>query len=124
MNSVQKPCRQNLAIRFASAHMKQGSETPKKHSLLERILFVLITLVVSGMGALSFFTSYAPARSTRFGIAGPLFGQVAQDFGLAIFVVGLLPLAIFARSAAQAGWFLAIIFVSFLAAVFLPLALR
>lgn len=104
--------------------MKQTSNTPKKHSLLARILFFLITLVVSGMGALSCFSQYAPARSTRFGYTAPLFGQVAQDFGLAIFVIGLLPLAIFARSAAQAGWFLALIFVLFLAAVFLPLALR
>ena len=104
--------------------MKQASDVPQRHSLLTRILFLLITLVVSGMGALSFITSYAPARSTRFGIAGPLFGQVAQDFGLAIFVIGLLPLAIFARGSKQAGWFLVVMFVLFLAAVFLPLIYR
>ncbi len=101
--------------------MNQTSDKPKKQPLLARILALLITLVFSGVGALSFFSLYAPARSTRFGYAGPLFGQVAQDFGLAIFVIGLLPLAIFARSSKQAGWFLAVILVLFWVAVFLPL---
>ncbi|TXL68923.1 hypothetical protein [Zeimonas arvi] len=81
-----------------------------------RITAALMT--VSGLGALSFFSSYAPGRWTRFGYAGPLFGDAARDFGLAVFVIGLLPLAFFARSARQAGWFAGCIVVLFWAAIF------
>ena len=80
-----------------------------------------MTLVFSGLGALSYWSSYTPERSTRFGLAGPLLGEAAQDFGLAIFVIGLLPLAFFAKNAKQAGGFAAVIAVLFLVAVFAPL---
>jgi hypothetical protein len=94
--------------------MQKTATARQKQPLLVRIVAVLMTLVVSGLGALSFFSSYAPGRSTRFGYAGPLFGDAARDFGLAIFVVGLLPLALFARSAKQAGWFAGMVAVVFL----------
>lgn len=51
-------------------------------------------------------------------LTGPLFGDAARDFGLAVFVIGLLPLAFFARSARQAGWFAGCIVVLFWAAIF------
>lgn len=104
--------------------MKQPLHTPKKQPVLVRILAVLMTLVVSGTGALSFFTLYAPARWSRFGQTGPLFAEDAQVFGLAVFVIGLLPLIFFARSAKEAGWLGAVIVVAFWAAVFVPLAYR
>ena len=97
--------------------MTKIAPAPTRQPLLVRITAALMTLVVSGLGALSFLSSYAPGRWTRFGYAGPLFGDAAQGFGLAVFVIGLLPLAFFAKSARQAGWFAVCIVVSFWVAI-------
>lgn len=104
--------------------MKQTPDTPTKQPVLVRVLAVVMTLVFSGLGALSYFSSYTPERSSRFGMTAPLYGDAAQDFGLAIFLIGLLPLALFAKNAKQAGWFGAVIAVMFLVAVFAPLIYR
>lgn len=80
-----------------------------------------MTLVVSGIGLSSVVSLYAPARWARFGQAGPLFGDDARHFGLAMIVIGLLPLAFFARSQRQAGWIVVVVLVSFWVVVFAPL---
>ena len=104
--------------------MKHPSDSRKQPAALARVAALLITLGVSGLGALSYFSSHAPARWTRFGDSGPLSGETARDFGLAIFVIGLLPLAFFARSAKHAGWFATIVVVAFWVLVFVPLMVR
>ena len=45
-------------------------------------------LTVVAMGVLAVVTEYAPARSTRFGMAGPLFDGDAVHFGVTMIFVG------------------------------------
>lgn len=101
--------------------MTQTSEDRVQKSLLIRVTAALMSLVVSGIGALSFFSGYAPERSTRFGMAGPLFGDQAEHYGIALFIIGLMPLAFFARSNKQAGRYIAVVLVAFWIAAFGPL---
>ena len=70
-----------------------------------RLLGLLMTIVFSGSGLFAAFTEYAPERSTRFGMAGPLFGDVAVSFGITIAIFGLMPLALCAKTARGAGFF-------------------
>lgn len=70
-----------------------------------RLLAMLMTLVVSGIGLLAVFTQYAPERWTRFGYTAPLEGHVATVFGLSVFFFGLLPLMLTARSPRTAAVF-------------------
>lgn len=58
------------------------------------------------LGVLAVVTEFAPARSTRFGMAGPLFDGDAVHFGVTmIFVELAAPLpGFFARTARGAGW--------------------
>ena len=70
-----------------------------------RVLGVLMSVVFSGSGLLSVFTGYAPERSTRFGMTGPLFGELAASFGITIAIFGLMPLALCAKTARGAGAF-------------------
>ena len=69
--------------------------------LYVKAVAALMTLVVSGLGLLAFFSRYAPPRWTRFGYMAALEGSSAQTFGLALFFYGLIPLMFFARSAKQ-----------------------
>ena len=69
-----------------------------------RFLFGLISLTVVALGVLAVVTEYAPARSTPFGMAGPLFDGDAVHFGVTMIFVGLAPLGFFARTARGAGW--------------------
>jgi hypothetical protein len=69
-----------------------------------RFLFALISLTVVALGVLAVVTEFAPARSTRFGMAGPLFDGDAVHFGVTMIFVGLAPLGFFARTARGAGW--------------------
>ena len=73
--------------------------------LIVKVLAVLMTGVVSGLGLLAMITAYAPERWTRYGLAGPLEGDVARSFGVSIFLFGLLPLMLVARTQKQAMWF-------------------
>ena len=77
--------------------------------LYVKAVAALMTLVVSGLGLLAFFSRYAPPRWTRFGYMAALEGSSAQTFGLALFFYGLIPLMFFARSAKQAGWIGAVV---------------
>lgn len=74
---------------------------------LSKFLFALISLTAVAVGALAVVSEYAPARSTRLGMAGPLFDRDAVLFGVTVILAGLAPLGIFARSARGAGWWAA-----------------
>ncbi len=86
----------------------------RRPDLLSKFLFALISLTAVAVGALAVVSEYAPARSTRFGMAGPLFDRDAVLFGVTVILAGLAPLGIllaplgiFARSARGAGWWAA-----------------
>ena len=70
-----------------------------------KLLAVLMTFVVSGMGVLAVATHYAPERSTRFGFVTAMHGAQADAFGITIFLAGLLPLSLLLGTARRAGWF-------------------
>lgn len=70
-----------------------------------KLLAVLITLVVSGIGVLAVATHYAPQRWTRYGLMPALYGAQADAFGITVFFAGLLPLGLLMDSARRAGWF-------------------
>ena len=73
--------------------------------LYVRLLAVLMTFVVSGLGVLALVTGHVAGRSTRFGYAGVLDGLSAYGYGLSSFLFGLLPLTLLARSNVSAAWF-------------------
>ena len=81
------------------------AQTDRQPSVAARILGVLVSVVFSGTGLMSVLTEYAPERSTRFGMAGPMFGEMAVSFGITIALFGLMPLALLARTAKGAGLF-------------------
>ena len=70
-----------------------------------KLVAVLTSLVVSGVGVLAVVTHYAPERSTRFGLMSALHGAQADAFGVTIFFAGLLPLGLLLGTARRAGWF-------------------
>ena len=70
-----------------------------------KLVAVLTTLVVSGVGVLAVVTHYAPERSTRYGLMPALHGAQADTFGVTIFFAGLLPLGLLLGTARRAGWF-------------------
>lgn len=77
----------------------------RQPTLVARALGVLMSLAFSGTSLLAVFTEYAPERSTRFGMAGPLFGEMAVSFGITTAIFGLMPLALCARTPRGAGIF-------------------
>ena len=81
----------------------QHTPDKRRPDPVARFLFALISLTVVALGVLAVVTEYAPARSTRFGMAGPLFDGDAVHFGVTIILVGLAPLGFFARTARGAG---------------------
>ena len=102
-NCSVKPTRLRRAAYFRSLARMQ---TPSQHiPATVKVLAVLMTLVVSGIGVLAVATHYAPARSTRYGILPALQGAQADAFGVTIFFVGLLPLGLLLGSARRAAWF-------------------
>lgn len=66
--------------------------------LYVRLLAVLMTCVLSGLGLLALVTGHVEGGETRYGHTAPLEGAAAHGFGLSIFFFGLLPLALVARS--------------------------
>ena len=74
-------------------------------SIAVKLVAVLTTLVVSGVGVLAVVTHYAPERSTRYGLMPALHGAQADAFGVTIFFAGLLPLGLLLGTARRAGWF-------------------
>ena len=84
-----------------------------------KVLAVLMTLVVSGIGVLAVATHYAPARSTRYGVLPALQGAQADAFGVTIVCAGLLPLGLLLGSARRAAWFGCIVGLLVLASLFI-----
>lgn len=78
---------------------------PYRPPAVVRLLGVLMCLVFSGSGLFSVLTEYAPERSTRFGMAGPMFGEMAVSFGITVTIFGLMPLALLAKTPRGAGTF-------------------
>lgn len=72
--------------------------------LVVKVLAVLMTSVVSGLGLLAMITAHAPERWTRHGYVAPLEGTDAQSFGASIFFFGLMPLMLVARNQRVALW--------------------
>lgn len=70
-----------------------------------RLLAVLMTCVMSGLGLMAMFTGHVEGSWTRYGYKGPLEGATARHFGLSIFLFGLLPLMLLARSPRSAKRF-------------------
>jgi len=85
----------------------QRTPDKRRPDPVARFLFALISLTVVALGVLAVVTEYAPARSTRFGMAGPLFDGDAVHFGVTMIFVGLAPRAVLARTASGAGWWAA-----------------
>lgn len=94
------------------------NKTPQPIPPVVKVLAVLMTFVVSGIGVLAFATEYAPERSTRHGIIPALQGAQAEAFGITIFIAGLLPLALLMGSRRRAGWFGALVAVLVVASLF------
>lgn len=69
-----------------------------------RLLAIVMTAVMSGLGLLALVTGHTEERWTRYGQAGPLEGVPAHAFGLAMFFFGLLPLALAMRTLKSAMW--------------------
>ena len=84
-----------------------------------RLLAVLITLVVSGIGMLAVASHYAPQRWTRYGLIPALQGAQADAFGITVFFAGLLPLGLLLGSARRAGWFGCIVGLLIVASLFI-----
>jgi hypothetical protein len=62
----------------------------KRDELIGKILFAMIGLTFFGVGLLSVITEYAPARSTKYGMAEALMGSDAVQFGLHVMSLGVL----------------------------------
>lgn len=59
----------------------QHTPDKRRPDPVARFLFALISLTVVALGVLAVVTEFAPARSTRFGMAGPLFDGDAVHRG-------------------------------------------
>ncbi|MBT9568601.1 MAG: hypothetical protein IV085_09920 [Thiobacillus sp.] len=78
---------------------------PFRSNKLLAALVILISLVLSGLGVQYIVEQLAPETHGRFGVAGPFFGAAAQQVGLGMVLLGLLPLSVFARTAKGAALF-------------------
>lgn len=79
---------------------------------------VLSAVVVSGLGIFRMLTGYVPGWPTRLDYMEPIVGVTAQQLGLPVAILGLLPLCLLARTRRQATYAYAVL----LAAVALKLA--
>ena len=70
-----------------------------------RILAVVISVAISGLGLLALINGYEPGRLTTLGYTGPLFGGSARHFGAFVFLFGLTPLMLLAKTKRSAFWF-------------------
>ena len=78
---------------------------PQPMPMVAKVLFVLISAVMIGVGLTAIITEFSPERSTRNGMVGPLYGTDAQLFGVTVALFGLMPLgALFKRPKAAAAW--------------------
>lgn len=84
--------------------MRKSPAAPVTVPLYVKLLAVVMTFVVSGLGVLTLATGHVAERWTRYGYAGPLEGGLAPAFGLSMFFFGLLPLMLLMRSPKAAAW--------------------
>lgn len=84
--------------------MNKSPQPMKKIPPLAAACLVVLSLVTCAVGIGAMVGGYAPERSTRFGMAGALFGSQALWFGASVVVLGLLPLVVFARSPRAVAW--------------------
>lgn len=70
---------------------------------LAKALFALISATCIGVGLMAVVTGHAPARSTRFGMAGALAGDAAMVIGVITILFGMMRLGIFAKTAPKAA---------------------
>lgn len=89
-------------------HQAPESGRPPQGFWVLRALGTLMALVFVGLGLAAYLTGHVPEASTRHGMAGPLDGPAAVDFGVTLMLMGLMPLAFWARSARGAGWWAAL----------------
>ena len=68
-----------------------------------RWLALITAMAVIAYGAYVTVQSHAPALYTRFGYAGPLFGDDARGYGLVVMLLGCFPLLLLCRSSRQAA---------------------
>ena len=94
-------------------------KSPQPIPIAAKLIAVLTTLVVSGMGVMAVATHYAPERSTRYGLMPALHGAQADAFGVTVFFAGLLPLGLLLGTARRAGWFGCIVGLLILASLFI-----
>lgn len=85
--------------------MTANRQPPKLPAPLEvRLLAVVMTAVVSGLGVMHIVTEHVAERWTKHGYTGPLEGSAAEAFGLSMLFFGLLPLMLAAPSRRSAMW--------------------
>ena len=79
----------------------EENKTPKIDRVT-KFLAVLISLTVAAVGMTAIITQEVTERSTRFGIAAPLFSKNAVLYGVTIVLLGLMPLALLTKTARAA----------------------
>jgi hypothetical protein len=85
-------------------HQSPPPSPPPSGRWLLRMLGSLMSLVFVGLGFMAYATEHAPEVSTRTGMAGPLDGQNAVQYGITVMLMGLMPLAFWAKTPRGAGW--------------------
>lgn len=90
----------NLAMRPASPAPRPQRRPPAA----ARWLGVLMCVVISGLGLVSILAQHHHGRNTRFGTELWLEGAAAVRMGWGLVLLGLMPLALCARSARAAAW--------------------
>ncbi|MFD0739771.1 hypothetical protein ACFQZQ_10810 [Lysobacter koreensis] len=94
------------------------SQPEKAIKAKTRWLALIIALLVIAYGAYIIVQAHAPERFTRFGYAGPLFGNDARAYGLVVVLLGCLPLLLLCRTPRQAALFGALLGILLLIAIF------
>lgn len=90
---------------------RTGAEDARSRWIL-RGLMTMIAAVPIGLGALAIATEVHTGSTRRQGIV-TLEGEAAVEMGVILVVLGLLPLAVWARTATQAKVWLALCLVAF-----------
>jgi hypothetical protein len=85
---------------------------PARPSGVVRALFTLISAVCVGLGTLAILTEVHTGSTRRQGMV-TLEGEAAVAMGVMMVVLGLLPLAIWARTPTQAKWWIGLCMAAF-----------
>ena len=90
----------------------------KNQPTIVKLLMLAISAVCIVLGLVAIATEYSPARWTRFGLTGPLFGVDAKVSGTITLLLGLLPLLFFCKTSKQAAIMGSLLFVLLMIAIF------